>query len=505
MIKLPWAAVVVLAISASTVSFFAGCGTEVDGDIPLPDGGDDAASPDDPNTPRTDGGSLTDSGAPDPLSCAPNGKSCTTSLDCCSASCIALEGGAQVCGPPIDCTPTGSACTTASECCGLSCKEGLCQKCVADSPTPGDCTTNADCCSQNCSNGKCAPVPVPGGGTPTCRTSGNPCTAAAECCSKVCNGGVCADVSFCTQNGDICSRDFECCGGSCAKAAGSTVGRCATVAGPSGGCEPTGTVCTGGGGDFACDNKCCSRSCGPYGAVSGVKVCQPPSGCLPEYELCRTNADCCGGPGRPQNQTSHPESVTCDRKGTSAEFGRCEKAKDCSPPGAVCKLGSEACGVNNRCCNPDGFASDYCQSNPDRCCAKDALGIPRCLVKPIDCTGMTGDKPEAGDTCATSADCCGMPCVGNKCGGSCVPKGGACTVAADCCSGLPCTVPAGSTTGVCGGDLQPDGGVAPPPDAGGGGGSDGGAGDCALYGQECTANGDCCNAVPCTAGRCRYP
>jgi hypothetical protein len=81
----------------------------------------------------------------------------------------------------------------------------------------------------------------------------------------------------------------------------------------------------------------------------------------------------------------------------------------------------------------------------------------------------------------------------------------------------------GSTKGICGGTLLPDGGVSdagptnPPP--GDGGSSDGGTGSsdsgtggnlpdggtCALYGQLCVASGDCCNGVPCTTGRCRYP
>jgi hypothetical protein len=28
---------------------------------------------------------------------------------------------------------------------------------------------------------------------------------------------------------------------------------------------------------------------------------------------------------------------------------------------------------------------------------------------------------------------------------------------------------------------------------------------CALFGQICTAQGQCCNGVPCTNGRCQYP
>ena len=31
------------------------------------------------------------------------------------------------------------------------------------------------------------------------------------------------------------------------------------------------------------------------------------------------------------------------------------------------------------------------------------------------------------------------------------------------------------------------------------------AGMCALYGQQCTVNADCCKGVPCTGGRCTAP
>jgi hypothetical protein len=124
--------------------------------------------------------------------------------------------------------------------------------------------------------------------------------------------------------------------------------------------------------------------------------------------------------------------------------------------------------------------------------------------------------PDAGTTCATSADCCGNPCINNQCGGAgtCVAKGDTCTNSADCCPGLPCVQAPGSATGICGGTLLPDGGVS---DAGvvsdaavpEGGIPDGGnlpdGGNCSLYGQLCTGNGDCCNGVPCTVGRCRYP
>jgi hypothetical protein len=129
-----------------------------------------------------------------------------------------------------------------------------------------------------------------------------------------------------------------------------------------------------------------------------------------------------------------------------------------------------------------------------------------------DCTA---NPPPVGTTCATSADCCGKPCVNNTCGGACVPKGNTCTTSADCCPGIPCTIPPGALNGICGGTILPDGGVSEAgttdgstpeggsPDSGGGNLPDGGT--CSLYGQICTVTGDCCNAVPCTNGTCHFP
>jgi hypothetical protein len=81
---------------------------------------------------------------------------------------------------------------------------------------------------------------------------------------------------------------------------------------------------------------------------------------------------------------------------------------------------------------------------------------------------------------------------------------GACTVSADCCPGQTCSLPIGSTDGVCGPCPAPDGGV---PEGGTkeGGIKDGGAKDsgpppCSLYGQECTTSSNCCNGVPCSLG-----
>jgi hypothetical protein len=76
-------------------------------------------------------------------------------------------------------------------------------------------------------------------------------------------------------------------------------------------------------------------------------------------------------------------------------------------------------------------------------------------------------------------------------------------------------MPPGSTRGTCG---QPppsgDGGVTPPGDGGVTPPGDGsvpvdagspppdGPGSCTQYGQLCTTSAECCDGVPCTAGRC---
>jgi hypothetical protein len=84
--------------------------------------------------------------------------------------------------------------------------------------------------------------------------------------------------------------------------------------------------------------------------------------------------------------------------------------------------------------------------------------------------------------------------------------------------GLPCAIPPGAASGICGGTLLPDGGVSttPPPGTDGGvitspdSGTDGGTPTtCSLYGQACTTNASCCSGVPCTgaagSATCHYP
>jgi hypothetical protein len=140
-------------------------------------------------------------------------------------------------------------------------------------------------------------------------------------------------------------------------------------------------------------------------------------------------------------------------------------------------LQTNQCNATDDCC-----AGNVQQNNT---CKQDNLGVPRCAN--VACA-------QANAGCASSADCCnGMPCVPNPgfvpdggapafvCGATtCVPQNGACTTSADCCDGDSCNFAAGSSQGTC---LPVSGG-------------------CALYGQTYNVSSDCCNGVPCTAGRC---
>lgn len=410
------------------------------------------------------------SGGPDAgPTCTANGLSCATSDECCTANCDQDLG---VCSRvPGVCTAAGDDCAAGPDCCSLSCVDFTCSdtQCVSD----GDaCTTDGECCGGSCDGAICTPL------NGTCKTSGNSCASGSECCSQYCPDGVClATPSYCGQSGDICTNAFECCGGLCSKAEGATVGTCALApASGAGGCLSAGEVC---GGEYqgeelpVCGGECCSRACLPYGPT-GILICQPPSGCRPTGETCQDDDDCCGSATNPDGDTA---MITCSKVGDNP-VGRCDAGNACTPAGGICRLQTSSCNENANCCSGNTLQFDTC--------ALDNLGIPRCLAAEIDCTDPSSYE---GMDCATSADCCGLPCTPSGsgefpplvCGGEqCVPAGGVCTNAADCCAGLPCEQPPGSTTGYCGDTPE----------------------ECSSFGQSCTVTADCCNGVECIDNTC---
>lgn len=488
--------IVSAVLVGSLVYAASGCGSEESATIPDVDAGEGGTSigpgPGTDAAPGDTDGSTSEAGA-----CKVGGASCTADAECCSVngvqSCIAGDGGAKVCaGPASSCKVAGDACSGGNECCTNACIAQKCSgtQCTADNQA---CTMNEQCCGGSCADDgsgagtkKCIALNA------TCKTSGNPCGTGTECCSKLCKNGLCSSgVSFCAQTGDVCADNNDCCGGNCTKASGATLGTCgATVSAPgAGGCDVKGTVCGKVGDPLkACGGTCCSRVCASSGAAPGFLICQPPSGCSPIGELCRNNSDCCGWSGAPAytNVQGPTNDVVCAKSTSTQEFGRCNQGLNCKEAGIICKPSvQEACDAPSDCCRPNGAPNmNYCNDDPARCCRKDALGIPRCLLNANDCTT---NPPKAGDSCATSADCCGKPCVGNKCQAQCVDKGGKCTSHGDCCNGLPCTIPTGSSEGTCGD-----------------GSTTGGGSTCALYGQACTQSSQCCDGVPCVGGTCRY-
>src|SRR5262249_44255672 len=202
-----------------------------------------------------------------------------------------------------------------------------------------------------------------------------------------------------------------------------------------------GTLCNGCG-------DCCSRLCQPYGPT-GLKICQPAQGCRTDGNLCEHDSDCCGAAGTGLPGAGH---VTCQKANPSDLVGLCRNPMGCNPEGNVCHFNQTTYACNepvssarNDCCGAPGN-SGVCQLDP--------LGVPRCY-------GLGTMCRQAGETCASSADCCnGVPCIADSMGvlhcltppdggPACSPAEGSCTTAADCCPGLNCNIPPGSVRGIC--------------------------------------------------------
>jgi hypothetical protein len=470
----PFRTLIRVASSSVLLLLWPACGTET-GTLPPTDGGADAYSappvpPDGAST--VSGGSAGDGGL--------------------TSSVFTGNGGA--------CLTLGAVCGGSSDCCSGTCAGQVCAypTCTADT---GACSANGDCCSQNCTGGTCAPLNT------TCSTLGNPCASSSTCCSGFCSNGYCQASSFCGQPGDACAASGDCCNGSCDLSAGNALGTCAASPprGPANCGLTDGSLCQGGtvvdGGVPLCGGSCCSRACAPWGPT-GVFVCQPASGCHVVGDLCTTDSDCCGSVGLPGGSG---KPATCVITAPST-VGVCRLPMGCKPDGDVCKLQTMSCNASCDCCSGNCETEDTCK--------QDNVGVPRCAGA---CVG-------AGQVCASSANCCGgLPCVPNGsdagppfvCADSmCVGSCGACTTSADCCPGTSCSLPAGGSRGICGpcgGTTAKDGGA--PGDGGessGGtdgstGGSPGGpdaGGVCALFGQLCQSDSDCCNTLGCIGGRC---
>ncbi len=446
-------------------------------------GGAQAGSPSDAGGAAGAGG---DASPVDPQ-CRGFGVLCELDTECCSGSCDLSN---NTCASTIGaCKDPGGTCDGPTDCCSFHCVNGSCsdQACISDNQA---CTADVECCGGKCVDLACVPLNA------ECSTAGNECGDSSECCSQLCDmDGRCSlGASYCIQPGDACVRNQDCCSGECNMADGDLVGTCNL--------PPEGsTFCSGVDGVLCNDcGDCCSRLCAPY-QDTGVKICQPVSGCHSTGDLCRSDEDCCGGVidpelpgyGNGECQLEEGHAIGICRNPVNGEEN---PDGACSPQGNVCHLKEYACSVSsarNNCCGGVGNSG---------VCQPDLLGVPRCNGLGDTCRCGYGTAPDGdgncvpspgtpGQTCASADDCCDdLPCVPDadgvlRCGGEvCVMPDGGCTIDGDCCSGATCVHPPGSTTGTC---------EAPPDD------------QCTYYGQLCTESGECCLGVPCTDGRCKYP
>jgi hypothetical protein len=471
-------------------------------------GGDDVSFAGNSSGAAPGSGSAPSAGGTSNPGCRPRGGECEFGSDCCSGQCNDATG--RCVQDLAACSPAGAACESGTECCTLHCDGGVCSSdpCEGDGQ---DCGGNSECCSGSCEGGKCADI---NGSASSCSSAGNSCGGDSDCCSKLCVEGSCAiGSSFCVQTFDICTDSDQCCHGTCVIQEGANAGYCGTQVSSGSSCDNklvTGEVCDG-----DC-SLCCSRSCAAH-PISGKKICQPPSGCRPSGELCRTDLDCCGGDpdaDLPGAGNAHCEDIN------DQGIGRC-KSISCTPQGGICKYDDADyvafCGGNstspNNCCNFLGASSN---------CALDRLNIPRC--------DALSECRQDGESCATSDDCCGgVPCVQNEAGsfvcydppggGECVPSSGPCTIDGDCCRGSLCIRLPGEPSGVCGNTtVDPPGGVGggggegnsetggsgSGSESGGNGSGTGGGLSCSAFGQGCEIASDCCGGLPCDGGICNY-
>jgi hypothetical protein len=439
--------------------------------------------------------------------CLAVGDACQGGTECCSGACDPNSGCVS---NLTQCAGADAACSAATDCCSLSCVSGKCSvdQCVSDGQA---CTENDACCSGSCGDDeKCIAL------NDSCKTGGNECADNGDCCSGLCDDTKHCKLnsSFCIQPGDSCSRDGDCCTATCAIEDGHTVGVCAEPPkGPAYCDKVDGMLCNGCG-------DCCSRLCAP--GPSGVSICQPASGCHVTGDLCKQDTDCCGGD--PDSGLPGAGNGSCHIE-PGAKIGICSNPENggnnaCNPEGNVCHYLADA----GYACTSSSARSNCCGPETPKAlmCKLDALGVPRCLG--------VGECHEAGDVCASAADCCNnVPCVPDGKGALrclddvCVPSGGSCTINGDCCPGGLCHREPGSTIGSCTSSGPPPTGGAGSGSGGGsnggasnGGGSNGGASNggssgtagtppvtvCSQYGQICSEDGDCCNGVPCTSGIC---
>lgn len=369
-----------------------------------------------------------------PYNCEKGGAACTGSLDCCSVACV--NGKCNVGA----CTSDGQACTSDGQCCGGKCGSGTCTPLNTSCKTAGNsCSQNGDCCSKLCTAGRCSIA------SSFCIQNGDACAQGPDCCGGVCTVakgqtlGTCgappAGPSFCNggMDGIVCNGCNDCCSRLCTPYGQYGIKVCQ----PADGCHIDGDLCTK-------DSDCCgAKGSGLPGDGNvvcdiqpgySVGICRNPTGCNPEGDVCHykgggyacgnsdARADCCAAPG------SKSGACVLDKLGVP----RCYGGGPCAQAGGQCAFDKDCCGGGHCVPGPNGqlvcqsgcsASSGPCTVDAD-CCDGLHCYVPQgstkgtCGAPPPPPPGYDGGTPDAGcalygQSCAQNADCCnGIPCTG---------------------------------------------------------------------------------------------
>ena len=367
---------------------------------------------------------------------------------------LATSVMADTSGNPISATDLDSTVTIGGGCGNGSLELG--EQCDDGNNTPGDCCSasctlevgscnDGDACTtgDTCQAGSCV-----GGTAPDCN-DGNLCTDdscnSLTGCVNVANTATCDDGDACTTN-DLCS------GGSCQSGATADCG--------------DGNICT-------------------------VDSCNSASGCqnLPSNAACDDSNDCTDDSCAANACSSTPNSASCDdgdacTTGDTCAVGSCSgSAVDCddgnlcttdscnAASGCTHAANSLACDDGVNCTSGETCSAGICQGGiPVVCNDGDACTDDQCNEADGSCSsfGNTGPACDDGDACTADDACFGGNCVGVTpvdCGDGNVCTDDVCDPASGCSNpvntvacddGDACTTADTCSAGSCVGGAAPD-------------------------------------------------
>jgi hypothetical protein len=200
--------------------------------------------------------------------------------------------------------------------------------------------------------------------------------------------------------------------------------------------------------------------------------------------------------------------LSVHKRGGAAEKRKPYVGGSCKPKGRKCPAGSHCTRGCTHCSKRSKRKRCECQSGltlcgvsntPSATCVDLSVSASHCGACEINCLAIAGSATclngrccmangsECGSSCGRWAPC-DLCCTGScrldgTCGpiADCVSNGESCPSA--CALDAPCP-------DCCGGICDEDGAC---------------TSDCVPYGGSCTDSAECCDGVPCTLGRCRYP